>query len=74
MFLWTSEAVSAGHPDKVADQIADSILDAHLTVNHQTRCGCEVTCCKDLVLVTGGSEWCSAVNQCLIEGKSNSTQ
>lgn len=53
MFLWTSEAVSAGHPDKVADQIADSILDAHLEVNPQTRCGCEVTCCKDLILVTG---------------------
>ena len=53
MYLWTSEAVSAGHPDKVADQIADSILDAHLEANPQTRCGCEVTCCKDLVLVTG---------------------
>ena len=53
MFLWTSEAVSAGHPDKVADQIADAILDAHLEANPQTRCGCEVTCCKDLVLVTG---------------------
>ena len=53
MFLWTSEAVSAGHPDKVADQIADSILDAYLEANPQTRCGCEVTCCKDLILVTG---------------------
>ena len=53
MYLWTSEAVSAGHPDKVADQIADSILDAYLEANPQTRCGCEVTCCKDLILVTG---------------------
>lgn len=53
MFLWTSEAVSAGHPDKVADQIADAILDAYLKINPQTRCGCEVTCCKELVLVTG---------------------
>jgi len=53
MYLWTSEAVSAGHPDKVADQIADCILDAYLEANPLTRCGCEVTCCKDLVLVTG---------------------
>ena len=53
MYLWTSEAVAAGHPDKVADQIADSILDAYLEANPQTRCGCEVTCCKDLILVTG---------------------
>ena len=53
MYLWTSEAVSAGHPDKVADQIADGILDAYLEANPKTRCGCEVTCCKELILVTG---------------------
>ncbi len=30
MYLWTSEFVSSGHPDKVADQLADAILDAYL--------------------------------------------
>jgi len=53
MFLWTSEAVSKGHPDKVADQIADSVLDAYLEVDPLERVACEVTCCKELVLVTG---------------------
>jgi len=53
MFLWTSEAVSKGHPDKVADQIADSILDAYLSVDPLERVACEITCCKDFVLVTG---------------------
>lgn len=53
MYLWTSEAVSSGHPDKVADQIADAVLDGFLAVDPFERVACEVTCCKDLVLVTG---------------------
>jgi S-adenosylmethionine synthetase len=53
MYLWTSEAVSAGHPDKVADQIADSILDAYIAIEPSCRVAVEVTCCKDLVLITG---------------------
>lgn len=53
MYLWTSEAVSDGHPDKVADQIADTILDAYLGAESNCRVAVEVTCCKDLVLVTG---------------------
>jgi S-adenosylmethionine synthetase len=53
MYLWTSEAVSSGHPDKVADQIADSILDAYLQSDPASRVACEVTICRDLVLLTG---------------------
>ena len=53
MYLWTSEAVANGHPDKVADQIADTILDAYLAIEPNCRVAVEVTCCKDLVLVTG---------------------
>jgi S-adenosylmethionine synthetase len=52
-YLWTSEAVSRGHPDKVADQLADTVLDAHLAEDEASRVACEITCCKDLVLVTG---------------------
>ncbi len=53
MYLWTSEFVSKGHPDKVADQIADAVLDAHLAGDPESRVACEVTIIKDLVLVTG---------------------
>ncbi|WP_281708223.1 methionine adenosyltransferase [Phaeobacter italicus] len=58
-FLWTSEAVGAGHPDKVADQIADAILDEYLRDVPDNRVACEVTCMKDLILVTGevGVSW-----------------
>jgi S-adenosylmethionine synthetase len=52
-YLWTSEAVSAGHPDKVADQLADTVLDAYLKLNPITRVACEVTCMKDQILITG---------------------
>lgn len=53
MYRWTSEAVSSGHPDKVADQIADAVLDAYMVIDPLERVACEVTCCKDLILVTG---------------------
>lgn len=53
MYLWTSEAVANGHPDKVADQIADTILDYYMANEPNSRVAVEVTCCKELVLVTG---------------------
>ena len=40
-YLFTSESVSEGHPDKVADQISDSILDALLEQDKYSRVGCE---------------------------------
>src|SRR5438105_14478835 len=40
--IFTSESVSEGHPDKVCDYIADSILDAHLAQDPQARVACEV--------------------------------
>ena len=40
-YVWTSEYVSPGHPDKVADQISDSILDAYLTVDPDAKVACE---------------------------------
>jgi S-adenosylmethionine synthetase len=41
-YTFTSESVSEGHPDKVCDYIADSILDAHLAQDPQARVACEV--------------------------------
>lgn len=51
--LFTSEAVSEGHPDKVCDQIADSILDDCLEHDPNSRVACEVFVTKDYVLIGG---------------------
>ncbi len=52
-FLFTSESVSEGHPDKVADQISDAILDAILTQDHHARVACETLVTTGLVVVAG---------------------
>jgi len=52
-FLFTSESVSEGHPDKVADQVSDSILDAHLAQDPLTRAGCETLINTGMVVVSG---------------------
>ncbi len=49
----TSESVAEGHPDKVADYIADSILDAHLTGDPHARVACEVLCKGSRVVLAG---------------------
>lgn len=52
-FLFTSESVTKGHPDKICDQISDSILDAMLEQDPQSRVACETTCTTGQVLVMG---------------------
>ena len=51
--LFTSESVSEGHPDKVADQISDALLDAFLSQDAQSRCAIETLCTTGLVVVSG---------------------
>src|SRR5688572_7935132 len=51
--LFTSESVSMGHPDKVADQISDAVLDAMLADDPGSRVACETLCCTGLVVVAG---------------------
>ena len=51
--LFTSESVSMGHPDKVADQISDAVLDAMLADDAYSRVACETLCCTGLVVVAG---------------------
>lgn len=51
--LFTSESVTEGHPDKVCDLIADSILDKALEGDPYSRVACEVTCTTGMVLVMG---------------------
>jgi S-adenosylmethionine synthetase len=52
-FLFTSESVSEGHPDKVADQISDSILDAILAQDPKARVAAETLCNTGLVVLAG---------------------
>ncbi|MGD9790213.1 MAG: methionine adenosyltransferase [Phycisphaerales bacterium] len=51
--LFTSESVSMGHPDKVADQISDAILDAMLEQDPYSRVACETMCSTGMVVVAG---------------------
>ena len=52
-YLFTSESVSEGHPDKVADQISDSVLDAILAVDPTGRVACETLVSTGLVVISG---------------------
>ena len=52
-FLFTSESVSEGHPDKVADQISDSVLDAILAEDPAGRVACETLVSTGLVVISG---------------------
>src|SRR4029079_1281875 len=52
-FLFTSESVTEGHPDKIADQISDAVLDAALTNDPMSRVACETLITTGLVVVAG---------------------
>jgi len=52
-FVLTSESVSEGHPDKVADRISDSVLDAYLAVDPEARVACETLVTQNLVCLAG---------------------
>jgi S-adenosylmethionine synthetase len=52
-FLFTSESVTEGHPDKIADQVSDAILDACLTEDPYSRVACETLTATGLVVIAG---------------------
>jgi S-adenosylmethionine synthetase len=52
-YLFTSESVSGGHPDKLADQISDGILDAHLAQDPMSRVACETLVTTDFCVLAG---------------------
>ena len=52
-FLFTSESVNEGHPDKLADQISDSILDACLKEDPESKVACETATKTNMVMVFG---------------------
>jgi len=52
-YLFTSESVSAGHPDKVCDQISDAVLDAYLELDADSRVACETMIKNNMVYIAG---------------------
>jgi len=52
-YLFTSESVTEGHPDKICDQVSDAILDTLLTVDPESRVACETMTTTGLVMVVG---------------------
>jgi S-adenosylmethionine synthetase len=61
-YLFTSESVGEGHPDKVADQISDSVLDAILTQDPKARVDCETLIMQGTVMITGQITTKASVN------------
>ena len=52
-YLFTSESVTEGHPDKICDQISDAVLDAILTQDPDGRVACETAVTTGMVMVMG---------------------
>ena len=52
-YLFTSESVSEGHPDKVSDQISDALLDEFLRCDPDSKVACETLCTTGLVVLSG---------------------
>ena len=52
-YLFTSESVTEGHPDKICDQVSDAVLDAILEQDPQGRVACETTACTGMIHVMG---------------------
>lgn len=52
-YIFTSESVSEGHPDKVCDQISDAVLDAYLNEDSNSRVACETMIKNNLVIIAG---------------------
>ena len=57
-YLFTSESVGEGHPDKVSDQISDSVLDAIFKCDPKARVDCETLVMQGTVVVTGQITTC----------------
>ena len=52
-FLFTSESVTEGHPDKIADQISDAVLDAVISQDPNSRVACETMVTTGMVVIAG---------------------
>ena len=52
-YLFTSESVSEGHPDKVSDRISDAVVDAYLTADPNSRVACETLTTTNRIVLAG---------------------
>jgi S-adenosylmethionine synthetase len=66
-YIFTSESVSEGHPDKICDQISDAIVDACLAENPEARCDIETMACTNQVIVAGEFRDADAVTPARME-------
>ncbi|OAN54598.1 methionine adenosyltransferase [Paramagnetospirillum marisnigri] len=66
-FLFTSESVSEGHPDKVADRISDAVVDAFLGADPFARVACETLVTTNLIVLAGEVRGPASVNAALVE-------
>lgn len=68
-FIFTSESVSEGHPDKICDQISDAILDLYLTHNPYARVACEVMATTGRVMISGEVRDTGSVTKQMVEAR-----
>src|SRR5579883_264504 len=66
-FLFTSESVSEGHPDKVADRISDTVLDAFLRADPYARVACETMVTTNRIVLAGETRGPDSVTPELLE-------
>jgi S-adenosylmethionine synthetase len=66
-YLFTSESVSEGHPDKICDRISDTVVDAHLAAMPEARVACETLATTNRVVIAGEVRGSPSVNGSLIE-------
>ena len=64
--LFTSESVTEGHPDKIADQISDTVLDAVLAQDPLSRVACETLITTGVVIVAGEITTNARIDICLL--------
>jgi S-adenosylmethionine synthetase len=66
-YLFTSESVAEGHPDKICDRISDAIVDAYLTADPHSRVACETLCTTNRVVLAGEVRGPASVTHGMIE-------
>src|SRR5258706_12421417 len=68
-FVFTSESVSEGHPDKVCDRISDAIVDTYLAAEPQARCGVETMATTNRIVLAGETRGPASITKdTLIDG------
>ena len=66
-YLFTSESVSEGHPDKVCDRISDAVVDAYLSADPYSRVACETLATTNQVVLAGEVRGPASVTKELLE-------